>query len=139
MDEDSLAPILSIVGSACFIDQWRYMVASPLARLTVDGVGVRVGVERRWYGIFMKRGIWFGLRPLRHVGKWEAAWDTIVGVRVAGDTIVLENAERERCRFVSQDPCAVTFLVEQFRRRSIRLRAVRSAAWDISLDRHWDR
>jgi hypothetical protein len=126
-----------IIGGACFIDHWRYMVSTPLVILSVDDVGARFDLRPQWFEAFVKMGMKFSLQPFKGEAMWAAGWADIVGARLAGPTVVLKNRQGERCRFIAESADELVPLIDGLREHRVQMQIVRSTFLDVYLNRQW--
>jgi hypothetical protein len=129
--------VLLIVGGASFPAVIGTMnISWPLAvlRCNEDGISVdpRSSLLKRALRRFMKSEI--SQRAAEDIW-WSSTWDGLSSVRLATKSIVLENAQKDSCKFVTVTRESMKPLILELERRHITVQRVRNNFYFTGSDR----
>lgn len=116
-------------GAATFIDHEGANVADGMAYLMADELGVHVNVKPPWLNKVVRGSVALS-KPFPPIDLWYSPWGQIISVRAAGQSIVLENAQRDRCWFGATDETEMRGFLAELDARGIPVQNVRSVYWD---------
>jgi len=123
----------SVIGGASFIDApGGLTVSRPLAILCIDHAGLSIDFRTRVMRRFQNAAsLMIAGRAWPQGPGWTCAWDGLNDVRLARRSVILTNANGDRCRFQTGTHAAMRPLENALSMHGIVVHLVRSTLPDL--------